>query len=463
MISLLSRFSFRIITILIITSGLLAVPFFVLAYDVDQIRIFDSTGKLINFVNILPDYSGAIDLAVGDFKGDGEKEIAVCLGAEVGHKLMVYDFSGKILFEASPFGPFKGGCLVTAGDLDGDDQDEIIVSADSSGGPHVKVYKFDREIMSFFAFDNKLRYGSRIWAGDLGTDGKAELVAFSNYGDKPRIAVLENRGVPLNIREISDVNNNGLSVAGGNFALNGQKQLAYVGGAGTDKKINFTDKEGKVIKTLNYDLINFSGTFSLETTDINVDGRDDLAIIEGFGGSGRISVFDYSGKRLLAFNPFEDFFYGVTADFNDTNGDGKPEIITAPRILRPKLKNKDYKSIEVDLAKQILYQYQDGKIINHFKISSGTRVTPTPAGNFKVTLKRPLVRMSWYYGNNHPWNYDLPNVPWVVTFKGPYTIHGTYWHSNFGFPMSHGCVNMRTPEAKVIYDWSEIGTPVSIY
>jgi hypothetical protein len=463
MFSSLNKLTFCAILLLVVTSGIFSIPFFVLASDINQIRVFDSNGKLINFVNILPDYSGALDLAVGDFNGNGQKEIAVCLGAEAGHKLMVYDFSGKILFETTPFGSFKGGCLVTVGDLEGDNQDEIIVSADSSGGPHVKVYKFDREIMSFFVFDSNLRYGSRIWAGDLGNDGKAEIVAFSNYGDKPRIIVLENKGSPLTIREIGDLNSNGLSVAGGNFALNGQKQLAYVGGAGTDKRINFMDKEGKVIKTLDYDIINFSGTFSLKTTDINADGRDNLAIIEGFGGSGRISVFDYSGKRLLAFNPFDDFFYGVTAYFNDINGDGKPEIITAPRILRPKLRNKDYKSIEIDLSRQTLYQYQDGKIINYYKISSGKRITPTPRGDFKVTLKRPLVRMAWNYGNNHPWNYDLPNVPWVVSFKGPYALHGTYWHNNFGHPMSHGCVNMRTPEAKVIYDWSEIGTPVSVY
>jgi lipoprotein-anchoring transpeptidase ErfK/SrfK len=71
--------------------------------------------------------------------------------------------------------------------------------------------------------------------------------------------------------------------------------------------------------------------------------------------------------------------------------------------------------------------------------------------------------MSWYYGPNNPMNYDLPNVPWVASFKGPYTIHGAYWHHNFGHPMSHGCVNMKVSEAKIIYDWAEIGTPVIIY
>nr|MDA8088057.1 peptidoglycan DD-metalloendopeptidase family protein [Nitrospiraceae bacterium] len=36
-----------------------------------------------------------------------------------------------------------------------------------------------------------------------------------------------------------------------------------------------------------------------------------------------------------------------------------------------------------------------------------------------------------------------------------------YWHNNFGHPMSHGCVNMKTPDAKWLFDWAPMGTPVS--
>jgi lipoprotein-anchoring transpeptidase ErfK/SrfK len=46
-------------------------------------------------------------------------------------------------------------------------------------------------------------------------------------------------------------------------------------------------------------------------------------------------------------------------------------------------------------------------------------------------------------------------------YKG-YGLHGTYWHDNFGHPMSHGCVNLPTPEAAWLYTWAEIGTPVLV-
>jgi hypothetical protein len=33
-------------------------------------------------------------------------------------------------------------------------------------------------------------------------------------------------------------------------------------------------------------------------------------------------------------------------------------------------------------------------------------------------------------------------------------FHGTYWHTDFGRPKSHGCINMRTEEAKWLYRWT---------
>ena len=60
----------------------------------------------------------------------------------------------------------------------------------------------------------------------------------------------------------------------------------------------------------------------------------------------------------------------------------------------------------------------------------------------------------------HAWPADLPNVPYTMYFYKGYGIHGTYWHHNFGHPMSHGCVNMRTSDAAWLFNWASVGTPV---
>ena len=50
----------------------------------------------------------------------------------------------------------------------------------------------------------------------------------------------------------------------------------------------------------------------------------------------------------------------------------------------------------------------------------------------------------------------LPGVPWTSFFTAEgHAFHGTYWHDNFGVPMSHGCVNMRTEEAKWLFRWNQ--------
>jgi lipoprotein-anchoring transpeptidase ErfK/SrfK len=40
-------------------------------------------------------------------------------------------------------------------------------------------------------------------------------------------------------------------------------------------------------------------------------------------------------------------------------------------------------------------------------------------------------------------------------------FHGTYWHTDYGTPRSHGCVNMRPEEAKWLYRWTTPQATVS--
>jgi hypothetical protein len=44
-------------------------------------------------------------------------------------------------------------------------------------------------------------------------------------------------------------------------------------------------------------------------------------------------------------------------------------------------------------------------------------------------------------------------------FYSGYALHGTYWHENFGQPMSHGCVNLRTADAQWLFNWAGPALP----
>lgn len=131
------------------------------------------------------------------------------------------------------------------------------------------------------------------------------------------------------------------------------------------------------------------------------------------------------------------------------------------------LPSSSSKQIHVDLTTQILTAFEDGQKKFEYKISSGTW-NRTPNGTFTIWAKVRSQKMS---GGSKELGtyYYLPNVPHVLFFyndktpkKVGYSIHGAYWHNNFGVPMSHGCINMRTTEVGSIYNWAEVGTTITI-
>ena len=113
------------------------------------------------------------------------------------------------------------------------------------------------------------------------------------------------------------------------------------------------------------------------------------------------------------------------------------------------------KQVVVDLSDQRVYAYENGQLLKTVVVSTGLSQFPTVQGDFRVYLKYESQTMSGE-------GYYLPGVPYVIYFYQGYSLHGTYWHSNFGQPMSHGCVNMPTPDAQWFYTWTEIGTPVHV-
>lgn len=118
------------------------------------------------------------------------------------------------------------------------------------------------------------------------------------------------------------------------------------------------------------------------------------------------------------------------------------------------------KRIEVDLTHQHLYAFEGDRKVYDFLVSTG-KWGRTPTGTFTIANKLVSTTMSGGSGATY---YYLPKVPYVMFFGNNevpwsrgFSLHGTYWHNNFGHPMSHGCVNMRTEDAKVLFQWA---TPV---
>lgn len=154
--------------------------------------------------------------------------------------------------------------------------------------------------------------------------------------------------------------------------------------------------------------------------------------------------------RSLPEPPIESFaqFHGL---------EGSPPVLPETRNVLGDTSSD--KHIEVDLTNQKVYAYEGKRKVYEFLVSTG-KWARTPTGEFTIWAKVRSQKMS---GGDKTLGtyYYLPNVPFVMFFYNEkiakmrgFSFHGTYWHDNFGHPMSHGCVNMRISEAQTLYEWA---------
>lgn len=208
------------------------------------------------------------------------------------------------------------------------------------------------------------------------------------------------------------------------------------------------------------------------TNKRDISLRLTIAIISGFLALVLGAVF-FQNK------PTEAFCANSLSCINDLSGkkeDAKTGEFMGKTVTVPETPNKplyaldnvqtvlgdqdgDYKRIYVDLSKQRLYAYEGSRMIYDFPVSTG-KWNHTPTGDFRIWVWLRYTRMAGGNAADGTY-YNLPNVPYTMYYWNDvtpkswgYSLHGAYWHNNFGRPMSHGCTNMRIADAEKIFYWT---------
>jgi hypothetical protein len=115
------------------------------------------------------------------------------------------------------------------------------------------------------------------------------------------------------------------------------------------------------------------------------------------------------------------------------------------------------KRIEIRLDLQLVLAFESERAVFAARAATGgiyrVGTYTTPYGTFGTFHKRPSRHMA--AGDLTASGFDLPGVPWVmyITDSG-ISLHGTYWHNDFGHPRSHGCINLSPTAAKWLYRWT---------
>jgi lipoprotein-anchoring transpeptidase ErfK/SrfK len=142
-----------------------------------------------------------------------------------------------------------------------------------------------------------------------------------------------------------------------------------------------------------------------------------------------------------------------------------PTIVTRPDADHPTLRQINRLGIEagsqerwidVDLSSQTVSAYEGHAVVRTFLVSTGTWRTPTVTGRFWIYHKFETDDM------RGP-GYFFEDVPYTMYFHKGYGLHGTYWHNNFGTPMSHGCVNLSIEDARWLFNFAEVETIVNVH
>ena len=109
--------------------------------------------------------------------------------------------------------------------------------------------------------------------------------------------------------------------------------------------------------------------------------------------------------------------------------------------------------VEVDLYEQTVAAYEGERMVYATLVSTGLPGWDTNEGLFTTyTHYREWTMWGGEVGDDY---YYLQDVPHTMFFDGEIALHGAYWHDNFGYKQSHGCVNMPVRAAEWVFYWSE--------
>jgi hypothetical protein len=149
--------------------------------------------------------------------------------------------------------------------------------------------------------------------------------------------------------------------------------------------------------------------------------------------------------------------YGNPGDMLWAPGEAfRPIVQEELTPISPEVEDKQV-VVKTRWEEQILSCFEGNSEVYFCRVSTGKSEGSTPPSavaspGFQIWRKLHSLHMS---GGTNAEGWDLPGIGWTSLFHGDgVAIHSTYWHNNFGEPMSHGCVNAAPEDAKWIYRWT---------
>ena len=351
-----------------------------------HVKVYDTSTSVekFNFFPYEPSFTGGVRVAVGDVNNDGSEDIVTIPASGGSARLKVFSGrDGALLVDQIVFdSEFRGGGFVAVGDYNGDGRKDIIVGAGAGGGPRVSVFTLNPAtnalipIADFFAYAPGVQTGVRVASGDLNKVGRDNLITAPGPGGGPQVNVYDgvrNRGRTITSPLYSffagdSANRDGVNLSTGNFRGDGHFDIVTGSASGPGVVRQYDGRTGGLIREIAVPIDETStgggtqsgaGTFNLTAgqngtllsptiapftlipgsttgnaftgiqtggvtvgaTDYNRDGLDDIVVGAGSGNAPRVRIFNIKDQaEIINLLPYSaTFLGGVNVAASTTN------------------------------------------------------------------------------------------------------------------------------------------------
>lgn len=143
-----------------------------------HVRVFneDDSFEDYGFMAYASDYTGGVNVAVGDVDSDGIDEIVTGTNPGSTTHVRVFEKNGQPIGGFFAYGGYYTGVNVATADMDGDGMDEIVTGTGPGSTSHIKVFKLDGRLIDDFLSYPGYYVGSDVAGGDVDGDGNDEII-----------------------------------------------------------------------------------------------------------------------------------------------------------------------------------------------------------------------------------------------------------------------------------------------